>query len=221
MDIIQAINARHSVRKYKTQKIDQDTRLQLDMFVDMCNEESGLRMYVRYDDPAGFDSKLAHYGRFRNVNNYIVLAGPDCEDFEERCGYYGEKVVIRAQQLGLNTCWAALTFNKKMVKSLIPENQRFCMVIALGYGESQGVPHKSKDLSHLVVTKGDMPDWFRKGAIAAQMAPTALNQQKFKMGMIGKEPAIQISGRGFHTKVDLGIVKYHFEAASGRKVRKN
>ncbi len=219
MDIIQAIRERHSVRAYKDQKIEEDKRQKLQEAANACNAESGLHIFIRYDDPEGFDSRLAHYGSFRNVNNYIVLAGPVGEEIEEACGYYGEKLELEAQMLGLNTCWAALTFNKKMVKKLIPDGQQLCMVIALGYGEDPGVPHKGKNLDQVVVSRGNMPDWFRKGAEAALLAPTAVNQQRFQMGIKDGSPVIRIDGRGFYTKTDLGIVKYHFEAASGRKVK--
>lgn len=218
MTLKDAILARHSVRKYKDIPIDTDTRHLLDLFVEECNIESGLHITVHYDDPEGFDSKLAHYGSFKNVNNFIVVAGKDCEDFDERCGYYGEKVVLQAQILGLNTCWAALTYNKKMVKRIVPEGEKLCMVIALGYGETQGVPHKNKPLEKMVATKGEMPAWFKDGVEAALLAPTAVNQQKFKMGIINGEPAIKVSGIGVYTKVDLGIVKCHFEIGSGKKM---
>ena len=70
-----------------------------------------------------------------------------------------------------------------------------------------------------MATKGEMPDWFRKGAEAALLAPTAINQQKFKMGIKDRSPVIRAAGKGPYTKIDLGIVKYHFEIASGHKVR--
>lgn len=120
--------------------------------------------------------------------------------------------------LGLNTCWVALTFNKKMVQKLIPEGERFSMVIALGYGENQGVPHKGKSYDDVVATKGNAPSWFRNGVEAALLAPTAINQQKFVIGMQDKKPAIKISGRGFYTDTDLGIVKYHFEKGASVKL---
>jgi nitroreductase len=216
---MEAIVSRHSVRAYKEEKIGSGIREKLDALVRQVNEESGLDITIEYDNPEGFDSKLAHYGNFRNVGNFIILKGKDMPDFEERCGYYGEKIVLEAQMLGLNTCWAALTFNKKMVKQLVPGGERFAMVIALGYGETSGTPRKSKDMSEVVATKGNMPEWFEKGAKAALLAPTAVNQQKFKMGLVGGEPVIKVEGVGFYTKTDLGIVKYHFEVASGRKVR--
>jgi len=218
MTTLEAINARHSVRAYLDRPIGQELRGQLDAFVQQCNQESGLHIFIRYDDPDGFDSRLAHYGRFRNVRNYIVLAGKKGADFEYLCGYYGEKLVLLAQQLGLNTCWAALTFNKKKVKELIPEGEALCMVIALGYGETQGVTRKSKTARDVTESASDLP-WFNQGIDAALKAPTAINQQKFQFSLRDGEPFIRVKGLGTNTKVDLGIAAFHFEAASGKKVR--
>lgn len=36
---------------------------------------------------------MAHYGSFRNVRNYLVLAGNPSPELEERCGYYGERLL--------------------------------------------------------------------------------------------------------------------------------
>lgn len=219
MDLLQAIQERHSVRGYTERRIEEEKRQRLNELIRECNEESGLHVRIRYDNPDGFDSKLAHYGSFRNVNNYIILAGKPSDSLQEKCGYYGEKIVIEAQRLGLNTCWVALSFNKTNVKKLIPEGEKLVSVIAIGYGQTQGKPHKSKTLERVMAMKGEMPDWFKKGAEAALLAPTAINQQKFKMEIKNGNPVISIAGRGPYTKIDLGIVKYHFEMASGYKVK--
>ena len=215
MTLQEAIEARHSVRAYTEKPIDAAAREALDAFIAEVNAESGLHIFVRYDDPQGFDSRLAHYGRFRNVSNYIVLSGVETADFEQRCGYYGEKVVLFAQQLGLNTCWAALTFNRKMVRTLIPEGETMCMVISLGYGQSQGVPHRGKTAAKVI--EGEFPAELMPGVEAAVLAPTAMNQQKFVFYMKDGEPAVRVRGHGAYAKVDLGIVAYHFDAVTGRK----
>ena len=217
MTITEAIDARHSVRAYKTDPIAGDIRQQLDQFTREINRESGLHFFIRYDDPEGFDSRLAHYGHFRNVNNYIVLAGKKEAGFDYRCGYYGEKLVLFAQQLGLNTCWAALTFNKRMVRELIPEGESLCMVISLGYGETQGSARKSKAPGD-VTEGGSNEAWFVRGIEAALKAPTAVNQQKFLFTLRDGGPAARVKGFGAYTQVDLGIAAYHFEVVSGRKV---
>lgn len=219
MNLQEAIESRHSVRAYRDEPIPAELREKLDAFTRELNRESGLHISIQYDDPAGFDSRLAHYGSFRNVKNYIVLAGKKDGDFDFRCGYYGEKLVLYAQTLGLNTCWAALTFNKKKVKELIPEGESLCMVIALGFGESQGRPHWSKSEDQVRDAEGDMPGWFRAGLAAALLAPTAVNQQKFCFGIENGEPTVRVKGLGSCTRVDLGIAALHFELGSGKTVR--
>ena len=217
MTIQEAIDARHSVRAYRNEPIEEEKRRQLDSFAEDCNRESGLHIFLCYDDPEGFDSRLAHYGHFRNVRNYIVLAGEKGPEFDFRCGYYGEKIVLFAQQLGLNTCWAALTFNKRKVRQLISDGETLCMVIALGYGETQGSARKSKTSAE-VTENGTDEAWFRQGIEAALKAPTAVNQQKFEFSVRNGEPVARTKGIGPFARVDLGIVAYHFEAASGKKV---
>lgn len=219
MNTIETIEARHSVRTYIDTPISKGIRNALNAFVIHCNVESGLNIFIRYDDPDGFDSRLAHYGRFRNVKNYIVLAGKKTEDFDFLCGYYGEKIVLYAQYLGLNTCWAALTFNKRNVKQLIKDGDNLCMVIALGYGETQGTSHRGKTWQQVVEHVDNPPGWFRDGVEAALKAPTAVNQQKFVFTLMDGEPSARVKGIGSYTKVDLGIVCWHFEAVTRRKVR--
>lgn len=52
----------------------------------------------------------------------------------------------------------------------------------------------------------------------AIVAPTAVNQQKFFID-IDKDEAVIKAGFGPLTKLDLGIVRYNFEAASGHRCR--
>lgn len=220
MDHMEAMRARHSVRAYTDRPVEAEKRRQLEALADRCNGQGGLHIRCCWDDPEGFDSRLAHYGSFRGVHSYLVLAGPPAPDLEEKCGYYGEKLVLAAQCMGLNTCWAALTFHKAAVKKRLLPGDRLVAVIAVGYGANQGVPHKSRPWEKLVDAAGeDLPEWFRRGAQGALLAPTALNQQKFRISLEAGEPVIRAAGFGPYTKVDLGIVKYHFEAASGHPVR--
>ena len=221
MTLLEAIDARHSVRAYLNKHIPEEIRGRLNTFTEQLNRQSGLHFFIRYDDPEGFDSHLAHYGRFRNVANYIVLSGKKDADFDFNCGYYGEQLVLFAQQQGLNTCWAALTFNKKKVREMIPDGESLCMVIALGYGETQGTSRKSKteqDVTDPATLALPPEPWFTDGVRAALKAPTAVNQQKFLFSLKDGEPFVRVKGIGSVTAVDLGIVACHFEIASGKKV---
>lgn len=59
-----------------------------------------------------------------------------------------------------------------------------------------------------------MPEWFEKGMKSALLAPTATNQQKFLFTLDQNHVSVRSTG-GFYSKVDLGIVKYHFEVGAG------
>lgn len=216
MDIMEAIRERHSVRSYTDQKIEGPVLAELQETIRQCNEESGLHIQLFTDEPEAFSGAMAKYGSFRNVKNYIALVGKKSPKLEETCGYYGEKIVLKAQQFGLNTCWVALTYSKKKSAVRINAGEKLLMVISIGYGETPGVPHRSKPLEKLSNITPDAPEWFCNGVIAAQLAPTATNQQKFYIERKGNKVKAT-PGLGFYAKTDLGIVRYHFEqgAANG------
>lgn len=214
MEIIDVIRSRHSVRKYKNDEIEETKRLILNNLIDECNKESGLHIQACYDEPTAFNTFMAHYGKFNNVKNYIVMVGK--KRMGEKVGYYGEKIVLKAQELGLNTCWVALTYGKGKVKVNVEKDEKIICVISMGYGENQGVPHRNKKEKDVVV--GEVPKWAKVGVEACFLAPTAINQQKFQIVFEGEKVSIVKKGIGFYTDVDLGIVKYHFEAVTGIKI---
>lgn len=215
MDIMQAIEERHSVRKYQEKKLPDDVVERLRQEIDQCNREGGLHIQLVLEEPEAFGSALVHYGRFKGVRNYIALIGKDDENLDELLGYYGEKLAILAQMLGLNSCWVALTFKKvKGVYDVAP-GERLAAVITVGYGENQGRPHKNKNIHTVSNISDDSPEWFKNGVKAAMLAPTAVNQQRFHLDLVGSGVHAS-AGVGIYAKLDLGIVKYHFEVGSGK-----
>ena len=214
MDMLERMRRRHSVRKYTDKPLDPDAIRALREEILECNAESGLLIQLVTDEPEAFAAEKPSYGAFKGCRNYLVLVGKP--DKEEAIGYYGERIVLKAMEWGIHSCWVALTYKKGKAKGEIPDGYRRYMVIALGYGETEGLPHKGKTLTDVSDYKDGDPDWYRDGVEAALLAPTAINQQKFKFERDGEIAKASVSGLGFHTKVDLGIVKYHFEAVAGR-----
>ena len=212
MNLVEAITARHSVRSFMDKKIGSDIVAKLQKTIEDCNRLSGFKIQLVLDEPEAFSTKMAHYGSFRNCKNYIAMIGPKGQD--EKCGYYGEKIVLKAQQLGLNSCWVAMSYGKSKVPCDIPRGQKLYVVIALGYGETQGKPHKSKSMDELCRVNGNMPPWFRNAMTLAMLAPTAVNQQKF-LFTLDNDTVHAKAQRAFYSKMDLGIAKYHFEIGAG------
>lgn len=215
MELKEAIKARHSVRRYKNKPLDREAVAALQSEIATCNEEGDLHIQLVLNEPKAFDGFMAHYGKFSGVTNYIAMIGKK-DGLDEKCGYYGERLVLLAQQLGLNTCWVAMSYSKIKTAFVIEKGEKLCVVIALGYGETQGVAHKSKSIDEVIKAEGQIPDWFKSGVETALLAPTAMNQQKFLFTLKGNQVSVK-SGIGFYVKVDLGIVKYHFEVGAGKE----
>lgn len=215
MNQIEIMKARHSVRQYKNQPITEEMIKILTDEINICNEKSGLHIQLVTNEPKAFDGFMAHYGKFTGVTNYIAMIGRKGNDLEEKCGYYGEHLVLLAQSLGLNTCWVAMTYNKIKTAFSIDSGEKLFVVIAVGYGETQGVPYKSKPAESVMKAYKPVPGWFQNGIDAALLAPTAMNQQKFVFSLNGDKVSAK-AGVGFYTKLDLGIVKYHFELGAGK-----
>lgn len=216
MNLTEAMNERHSVRQYYNKPIEADILSELQTEITACNKESGMHIQLIANEPKAFDGFMAHYGKFSGVTNYIAIIGKKSADLDEKAGYYGERLVLKAQQLGLNTCWVAMTYSKVKTAYSIAPGEKLCIVISLGYGKNQGVPHKSKSFDTVTQVDGPVPDWFRKGIEAVLLAPTAMNQQKFKFYLDGDTVSAK-AGMGFYSKIDLGIVKYHFEIGAGKE----
>ncbi len=213
MDVLQAMKERHSVRSYTDRPVEGRIKDDLSSYINDCNRDGQLHIQLILDEPHAFDGFMAHYGKFSGVRNYIVLAGKKSPDLEERCGYYGEKIVLHAQTLGLNTCWVAMTYSKGKAKFQLNADEKLCLVIAIGYGKTSGIAHTSKS-REAVMRANTPPDWFLQGIDAALLAPTAMNQQKFTFTLDGNKVTAK-AGMGFYSKIDLGIAKCHFELGAG------
>ena len=215
----EAITARHSVRQYKDIPIDEEKCRELNELIGKCNSESALNIQLILGDEGCFDTLFAHYGNFSNAKNYVALVGKkSVENLDELCGYYGQKIVLAAQMMGLNTCWVAGSYSKGKCKAAVQPDEKIVCVISIGYGENQGHERRSKPMEKLCnVSQQDMPAWFKEGMEAAMKAPTAINQQKFFVTLEGENVTIKAKFAAM-AKIDLGIVKYNFEVGSGKKV---
>ena len=225
MTIQDAIRQRHSVRSYSDRPVEKEKLKALQALVDEYNQQSGLHIQLVTNDPTAFDSRMAHYGKFSGISNYLAMIGPKSDELlDEKIGYYGERLVLEAQMMGLNSCWVGLTFKKNPDVLRIADGEKLRCVISLGYGETEGAEHKIKTAEQVSNVSDLTPDWFRQGVEAALLAPTAVNQQKFFFeyvpasdGQTAKVRAKRSFSIVGFTQIDLGIVKCHFEIGAGKE----
>lgn len=211
MDMKQAMRERHTVRKYTDKAIPKDIVSLLNERVRWNNEHYGLSIKLITNNNTAI-SRVIQLILAKGVNNFFIMAGPKGAD--EFCGYCGADLMLYAQTLGLNTWWVGGTFNRKGVQKK-SEGATPVGIIAVGFGQTQGVPHKSKKASDVSAYEGDAPDWFKNGVEAALLAPTALAKQAFSIRGKGNKVSISCDN-GIFTEVDTGLVKYHFELGAGK-----
>lgn len=216
MNELDAVKKRHSVRSYKDKKIESQTIQKLNEMIADCNEKGNLHIQLVEDAGKTFNKLLNKFMGLGSAPSVIACIGKDDETLDERIGYYGQKIVLYAQMLGLNTCWAG-TFNPKNVNAEIKSGERLAIVIAVGYGVNNGRVRKSKSAEQVVRggTNGK-PEWFMKGVETALLAPTAVNQQKFEIVLNDDESVDIVDKGGILSKIDKGIVKYNFEIGAQR-----
>lgn len=211
---LQMIRERHSVRSYKRKPLTAEHLALLNEALDEINEESGLRMVYVTKTKGVFTSPMMRLIGWKHYPGFIALIGKNADDREERCGYYGEKLILYLQALGINTCWVGM-FKRNAVPVELAPDEKVVVTIVLGYGNNQGKQHKSKSFEDVTeITTDDIPQWFRNGVECALLAPTAVNRQDFKISFDGENVDFIPTGKGNATMTDLGIIKYHFEIGS-------
>ena len=224
-DLYNAIWKRRSVRKYLEKQIDEDKIRQLEGTISALNELSGLNIEFIENSDAFRSVKAV---RFKNVRSVIVIKGRTNDpDRFEKCGYYGEQIILEATALGLGTCWVAVSYSKSSLKT--KDDEDIVCVISIGYG-AEGIsgsadvpdaPHrKTISISEFLDGSTDVPDWVTAAMKAVQFAPTALNSQKARFKYADGTLSVMIPSSRIGTTdklnlIDLGIIKLHFELAAG------
>lgn len=140
---------------------------------------------------------------------------------QERVGYYGERLALRAVQLGLETSWAVLDDADTAERPwwCLHPGEKIVWVLAFGHGARPSGRRRSKPIEELCrIPDGmTMPDWFRAGMEAAMLAPTSLSQQPFLFTLHEDGTVSAEATEGLFAHVGLGCAKYHFEVGAGRE----
>lgn len=221
MITVETIRERHSVREYDGKPLTQAEFDALGVVVEECARESGLDIQLVGDNPEVFNV-IARFGLIRGCSTHVAFVVDDAKAgdatrvvVDEALGYWGQKIVLAAQDMGLNTCWCALCSRKKS-RAVVASGKKVRLVIAVGHGKTQGFSRKTKSVEALSSVECEkLPAWFATAMEAAQLAPTAMNNQNFKITLLsdGKTVRIDAPKSGLNV-IDEGIVRRNFEIAA-------
>ena len=218
MITVETIRERHSVREYDGKPLSRAEFDALGAVVEEYARESGLDIQLVGDNPEVFNV-IARFGLIRGCRTHVAFVVDDGKvrgvAADEAIGYWGQKIVLAAQDMELNTCWCALCSRKKSCAVVAP-GKKIRLVIAVGHGKTQGFSRKTKSVEALSsVECAKAPAWFAAAMEAAQLAPTAMNNQNFKITLLsdGKTVRIDAPKSGLNV-IDEGIVRCNFEIAA-------
>ncbi len=218
MITVETIRERHSVREYDGKPLSRAEFDALGAVVEEFARESGLGIQLVGDNPEVFNV-IARFGLIRGCRTHVAFVVDDAKAgdvaADEAIGYWGQKIVLAAQDMGLNTCWCALCSRKKS-HAVVAPGKKIRLIIAVGHGKTQGFSRKTKSVEALSsVECAKAPAWFAAAMEAAQLAPTAMNKQNFKITLLsdGKTVRIDAPQSGLNV-IDEGIVRCNFEIAA-------
>lgn len=217
MTLHEAIIARHSVRRYHDVPLSAADAARLRAEIAACNAEGALHIQLIEHESEALSGYLARRGGFLHASNYLALVGKKAADLDERAGWFGERLVLLAETMGLSTCWVGGSANTRAVRKAadIARGEKLVCIIAIGYGAERGEAHESRPMREVFRADRTLPEWFGKGLKAALLAPTAINQQRFRFTLLPDGLVAAKSMGGPCSHIDLGIVKYHFMLGAG------
>lgn len=217
MDMKEAMYARHMVRKYTDKPLTESTVANLENRVKATNDRQHLSIRLMVRDNHAINAMI-RLVLAKGVKNYFILAGNESADLDEKLGYAAADLMLYAQTLGLNTWYVGGTFNRSV--SQFVEGRKTVGIVAVGYGENDGKPHKSKKPSEVSSYDGPAPAWFVQGVSASLLAPTALDKQDYMI--IGKGRDVEIrNDNGIFTGVNRGLIRSSREFRNRSRDRKN
>ena len=213
MTLSDAIDMRISTRRYLSAPLPPLVCQQLHKAIDLCGRKSGLHVRLITGDSAPFSGPQDD-GSLSGVENYLMLEGPaDLRDLEEKCGYFGEQLVLTAASMGLQTCWLGGSYDPGACPPS-REGDRLVALIAIGHSAEEAPQRRRalKDSSVLASGFDRAPAWASGAVEAVRRAPSAMDRQPYRFTYRADQTVeARLTHRGPFSLVDLGIAKLHFE----------
>lgn len=232
-ELRRAAKRRVSQRAYADLPVDQGAIDALRSCVDAANACEACLDFQLYGplDNAGRAVGIASRMFAGTFHWYAALVCDDDDVSLEKCGYYGERLVLLASHLGLGTCWVAGTFNRAITRAEVGKGRVLLAIVPIGHAMektpfAQRMIRKSVRRSTKLpgqtvesdVPYEALPEWVRAGAEAIIAGPSAVNQEPVVLMWDGAGLSARYEPTRRPREVtiaDFGIAKLHFECLCG------
>lgn len=140
METTNVIRNRKSVREYANKVVKQE------LIDDILSTEfksigKDISFGIYKDGQQAYlnlDGKVGYYGKMIEAPHYLYILSDKDDNYMESTGYVGEKLALKAADLGLGTCWIDMDYNKEVndeVKSILQlgSDKVLTGLLAIGY----------------------------------------------------------------------------------------
>lgn len=243
-NMIELMKERHSSRTFGTKVVEETKKADLKSLMESLACEDYRFELVNHQFDEG--TKLSTYGTIKGAQYYLIgiMSASLAHDQGAgvRFGYAFEQVILKATDLGLQTCWMVATFKAKNIEQAlgVKQDENIVMVSPLGYEVSPRVMEK---FARLVAGSDNRKPWSdlffdkdrrhpltkaKAGAYAevlemVRLGPSASNKQPWRIiktedrfdFYAGDTGYKEVKGQKISkTSNDMGIAKAHFELSA-------
>jgi nitroreductase len=144
MDLVAAIEKRHSIRRYDGRRVPEATVRQVVTVGRNAlplRPEIGIRWYIVWEGSVlarRLTGRAGVYGMFTSAPHYLIAVSQERRGFMENLGFCMEQLILAAAVLGLGTCWVGSMFTEEGLRDLVPDleaDERIVALTPLGYGD--------------------------------------------------------------------------------------
>ncbi len=247
MTIDQTIAARKSCRSYDARPLGELDRKVLETAVQNDNTDHlGRKVFLKLTDsgssPSGAAEKLGTYGVIKGARLFLAGSFPRNDPKIESYGYAFEKIVLKATEMGIGSCWLAGTLDRSAFARALdlkddsvlpaisplgyPADKRFFLdkVFRFAAGSDKRLPGDrvfSDEETGKPLT-AESAGAYASALEAVRWAPSASNKQPWRISRLGAAYRFFLKrtagyGKPFSfdlQRSDIGIAMCHFELSA-------
>ena len=233
MDYKKLILNRKSVRDFKDTSIDTKYFNEIENYIESSKKllpeiEVEMKMYDFKDCYENINELAGYNGYLIQAPNYIIIFSDVKEGYIENSGYIGERLILKAEDLGIDSCWITFKDSKSIKERLdISSDKEVTAIIALGYEDDRNSKNKSTSDRLGVEEIVFMDEWGNNATVTeleerylldafsyARMAPSSLNRQPWRFIIDGGKVILAVKTDDFSSdyegSIDTGIAMLYF-----------
>lgn len=233
MNYKKLISSRKSVREFKNKDIEQKYFNEIERYINNSKKllpQISVEIKI-FNNEDGYEklNKIAGYnGYMIEAPNYVIILSDVKKGYIENSGYIGERLMLKARDLGIDSCWITFKDSNSIKNKLdILSDKEVTAIIALGYEDNKNIKNKSVSDRLSVEEIVYMNEWGKNISITdleerglldafnyARMSPSNLNRQPWRFIIDGGNIILAVKKDEFTSdyelSIDTGIVMLYF-----------